>query len=39
MAWASASVTTNPSSVHSLVSSTAHAIAKEMRKEGLLPPD
>jgi hypothetical protein len=39
MAWASASVTTNPSSVRSLVSSTAHAVGKEMRKEGLLPPE
>jgi hypothetical protein len=37
MVWASASQTVDPSSVHSLVSSTADAVAKEMKKEGLIP--
>jgi hypothetical protein len=34
--WASASSTSNPSSVRSLVSDTADAVAKEMRKVGLI---
>jgi hypothetical protein len=37
LVWASASRTTDPGSVRSLVSDTAHAVAKEMRKQGLLP--
>jgi hypothetical protein len=34
--WASASRTTNPSSVRDLVDDTAEAVAKEMKKQGLL---
>jgi hypothetical protein len=36
LVWASASETTNPSSVRSLVEKTAKAVADEMRKQGLL---
>jgi hypothetical protein len=37
LVWASASRTTNPSNVNSLVASTAKAVGKEMKKQGLIP--
>jgi hypothetical protein len=37
LVWASASQTTNPSSVSRLAASVAHAVARKMRKEGLIP--
>jgi hypothetical protein len=37
LVWASASQTTNPSSVRDLTKDVAHAVAKEMRKQMLIP--
>jgi len=38
LVWASASRTENPGSVRKLVDDTAAAVAKEMTKQGLIPP-